>query len=126
MSARVRRNSHRASDERQPNGNRKGAGDMKSDMATAADLRRAGLITARGVEAATKKAAASGADVWLTDPAPRGAGRLAVRCRPNGARLLVYRYTRADGARDALALGPYDPQGLRGLDLSEARQQAGA
>lgn len=95
-------------------------------MATAADLKRPGLITARAVEGATKQAATSGADVWLTDPAPRGAGRLAVRCRPNGVRLLVYRYTRSDGTRDALALGPYDPQGLRGLDLSEARQQAGA
>lgn len=99
---------------------------MKSDTASAADLKRTGVITARAVEAATKQATASGADVWLTDPAPRGAGRLAVRCRPNGARLLVYRYTRSDGTRDALALGPYDPQGLRGLDLSEARMQAGA
>lgn len=92
---------------------------------TATATKVAGIVTARAIEAATVKAKASGADVWLTDPAPRGAGRLAIRCRPNGARLIVYRYTRADGTRDALALGSYDPTGTRGLDLTEARQQAG-
>lgn len=63
--------------------------------------------------------------MWLSDPAPRGAGRLAVRCRPNGARLLMFRHTLVDGTRDALALGVYDSTGLAGLDLSEARARVG-
>lgn len=87
---------------------------------------RPGIVTARRIEAATATARTSGRDVWLTDPAPRGAGRLAVRCRPNGSRLLVYRTTKSDGSRDALALGAYDASGIRGIDLSEARRRAGA
>jgi integrase len=83
------------------------------------------LITAREIEAAARKARASGKDVWLTDDAPRGSGRLAVRCRPNGSRLLVFRYTKPDGTRDALALGTYDAVGEHGLDLTEARRKAG-
>lgn len=83
------------------------------------------LITAKEIEAAARQARASGKDVWLTDPAPRGSGRLAVRCRPNGSRLLVFRYTKADGTRDALALGTYDAVGEHGLDLTEARRKSG-
>ena len=86
---------------------------------------RAGIITARQIEAASAKAKTTGKDEWLTDPAPRGAGRLGVRCRPSGARSVVYRYTRADGARDALVLGNYEATGVRGLDLGEARAKAG-
>lgn len=99
---------------------------MKSDTATATDKKRAGVITARQIEAASAEAQRTGRDVWVTDPAPRGAGRLLVRCRPNGARLLMYRYTGPDGRRDALALGAYDAAGLRGLDLTEARARVGA
>ncbi|MDP1649659.1 MAG: integrase family protein [Rubrivivax sp.] len=110
---------------------------MKSDLkrkATHADKEtapepangtRAGIITARQIEAAATKAKATGKDEWLTDPAARGAGRLGVRCRPSGARSVVYRFTKSDGTRDALVLGNYDPTGVRGLDLTEARDKAG-
>ena len=98
---------------------------MKSETAPPTDKSKAGIITARQIEAAAAKAKATGKDEWLTDPAPRGAGRLGVRCRPSGARAVVYRYTKADGTRDAWLLGNYDPTGVRGLDLTEARGKAG-
>ena len=91
----------------------------------AANGTRASIITARQIEAAAVKAKATGKDEWLTDPAPRGAGRLGVRCRPSGARSVVYRFTKADGTRDALVLGAYDATGRAGLDLTEARAKAG-
>lgn len=91
----------------------------------AANGTRASIITARQIEAAAVKAKATGKDEWLTDPAPRGAGRLGVRCRPSGARSVVYRFTKSDGTRDALVLGAYDATGRAGLDLTEARAKAG-
>ena len=98
---------------------------MKSETAPPADKSKAGIITARQIEAAAVKAKATGKDEWLTDPAPRGAGRLGVRCRPSGARSVVYRFTKSDGTRDALVLGAYDATGRTGLDLTEARSKAG-
>jgi integrase len=37
----------------------------------------------------------------------------------------MYRYTRADGTRDTLKVGDYDPQGVAGLTLHDAREKAG-
>lgn len=104
---------------------RKRASGDKETAPEPANGTRAGIITSRQIESAAAKAKATGKDEWLTDPAPRGAGRLGVRCRPSGARAVVYRYTKADGTRDALVLGSYDPTGVRGLDLTEARGKAG-
>lgn len=66
-----------------------------------------------------------GKDIWLTDPAPRGSGRLAARITPNEERLFYFRHFRSDGKRDNLPLGPYDPTGIAGLTLKAARARAG-
>ena len=86
---------------------------------------RGGVITAREIDVAASKARASRKDIWLTDPGVRGRGRFTIRCTPSGARICMYRYTRADGTRDTLRVGDYDPQGVAGLTLHEAREKAG-
>ena len=86
---------------------------------------RGGMITAREIDAATSKARSSRKDVWLTDPGVRGRGRFTIRCTPSGARICMYRYTCADGTRDILKVGDYDPHGVVGLTLHEAREKAG-
>lgn len=88
-------------------------------------LARGGVITAREIDVATSKARASRKDFWLTDPGVRGRGRFTIRCTPSGARICMYRYTRADGTRDTLRVGDYDPQGVAGLTLHQARERAG-
>ena len=85
---------------------------------------RGGVITAREIDVATSKARASRKDIWLTDPGVRGRGRFTIRCTPNGARICMYRYTRADGTRDTLRVGDYDPQGVAGFSLHQAREKA--
>jgi integrase len=86
---------------------------------------RGGVITAREIDVASSKARASGKDIWLTDPGVRGRGRFTIRCTPSGARICMYRYTRADGTRDTMRVGEYDPQGVQGLTLHQAREKAG-
>src|SRR5665213_2641768 len=85
-----------------------------------------GVITTREIEAGTNKAKVGGKDVWLTDPGARGQGRFTIRCTPSGARVCMYRHTRADGTRDVLKVGDYDPRGVSGMTLHEAREKAGA
>lgn len=86
---------------------------------------RGGVITAREIEAGTSKAKSGGRDVWLTDPGARGQGRFTIRCTPAGARVCMYRYTRVDGTRDILKVADYDPRGVTGMTLHEARERAG-
>jgi hypothetical protein len=86
---------------------------------------RNGVITAREIDAATSQANVRGKDVWLTDPGARGQGRFTIRCTPSGARVCMYRYTRPDGTRDILKVADYDPRGVAGMTLHEARQKAG-
>ena len=86
---------------------------------------RSGMVTAREIEAASNKAKADGKDVWLTDPGARGQGRFTVRCTAAGARVCMYRHTRADGTRDILKVADYDPRGVSGMTLHEAREKAG-
>ena len=86
---------------------------------------RGGVITAREIGAGTSKARAGGRDVWLTDPGARGQGRFTIRCTPAGARVCMYRYTRVDGTRDTLKVADYDPRGVTGMTLHEARERAG-
>ncbi len=83
------------------------------------------MVTAREIEAASGKAKSNGKDVWLTDPGARGQGRFTVRCTGAGARVCMYRHTRADGTRDVLKVADYDPRGVAGMTLHEARQKAG-
>ena len=108
------------------------ATETAADTTTATALRttrnkgaRGGVITAREIDAATSKARSSRKDVWLTDPGVRGRGRFTIRCTPSGARICMYRYTCADGTRDILKVGDYDPHGVVGLTLHEAREKAG-
>lgn len=86
---------------------------------------RGGVITAREIDVASSKARASRKDIWLTDPGVRGRGRFTIRCTPSGARICMYRYTLADGTRDTMRVGEYDPQGVVGLTLHQAREKAG-
>jgi integrase len=106
--------------------------EIETATATATALRtvqgkaaRGGVITAREIEAGTSKAKAGGRDVWLTDPGARGQGRFTIRCTPSGARVCMYRYTRVDGTRDILKVADYDPRGVTGMTLHEARERAG-
>jgi integrase len=108
------------------------ATETATDTAAATALRttrnkgaRGGVITAREIDVATSKARASRKDIWLTDPGVRGRGRFTIRCTPSGARICMYRYTRADGTRDTLRVGDYDAHGVAGLTLHEAREKAG-
>lgn len=86
---------------------------------------RAGVITAREIDAATSRARAGGNDIWLTDPGARGQGRFTIRCTPAGARVCMYRYTRRDGTRDIIKVADYDPRGVAGMTLHEARERSG-
>jgi integrase len=64
-------------------------------------------------------------DQWLSDGGLRGAGRLALRITKSGSRLFYYRYTRADGTRDALEIGAYHPKGAGGgRTLQQASDEA--
>ena len=46
-------------------------------------------------------------DVWIIETGTRGKGSLHGRITPRGERMFYYRYTRADGKRDTLLIGPY-------------------
>lgn len=61
---------------------------------------------------------------WLTDPAPRGAGTLAVKGVAHGA-VAFFRYIAPSGSRGAVKLGIIDLKGLDGLTLEEARAKVG-
>ncbi len=78
-----------------------------------------GTLTDKQITAKTDK------ETWLTESAPKGAGRFAVRLRPNGERLFYFRYTNAEGKRDRYPIGVYDPKGTNGLSLKEARAKSG-
>lgn len=103
---------------------------MKSETATPTDkpakaARSGGHIKAQQIRAATLEAERTGRDVWLTDPAPRGAGRFMVRCTPSGSRIFALRYTLPDGSRDTLRIGSYHPEGAEGgFTLEEGRKAA--
>lgn len=64
-------------------------------------------------------------DIWLTDEAPRGAGRFCARITPDGRRLFYFKYTSSTGKRKYIPLGVYDPTGKKGLRLTDARTKAG-
>ena len=64
-------------------------------------------------------------DIWITEDGPRGAGRFLARITRRGERAFYFRYTTSDGDRDTLSIGTYDPKGVAGLKLGEARAMAG-
>ena len=70
------------------------------------------------------QAAATAADIWITEHGPRGAGRFLGRITPRGERAFYFRYTTSNGSRDTLPVGIYDPKGRAGFKLSDARAKA--
>lgn len=62
---------------------------------------------------------------WLADDGRKGAGRLVAFGMKSGGVAFYFRYTKADGARDALPLGHHDPKGRDGLTLQKASDRAG-
>jgi integrase len=86
---------------------------------------KAALLTVKEIPSAVKRALQSGRDVWLTDTAARGKGRLVCRCTSAGSAILMYRYTAPDGSRHVIRIGNYDAEGRSGLTLERARDEAG-
>ncbi len=64
-----------------------------------------------------------GKDRWLSDGGSRGAGRLVARLTREGVGF-YYKYFGPDRRKRLLAIGPYDPQGVRGYSLVKARDRA--
>src|SRR5215469_7943881 len=64
-----------------------------------------------------------GKDQWISDGGSRGAGRLVARITRESVDF-YYQYFADDGRKRFLPLGPYDFQGVRGLALPKARDQA--
>lgn len=62
---------------------------------------------------------------WRSDRAPRGAGVLTFHASSAGFVSAYFRYTRPDGKRDDLPLGPYDEKGRQGSNLASLRERAG-
>ena len=62
----------------------------------------------------------TGADQWLNDGGPRGAGRLVARVRAAGISF-HFQYFSTDRKRRLITLGDYDRTGKRGLTLATAR-----
>ena len=79
-----------------------------------------GVITDRQMQATP-----TAGDIWITEDGPRGAGRFLARITRRGERAFYFRYTTSDGDRDTLSIGTYDPKGVAGLKLGEARAMAG-
>lgn len=97
------------------------------------------IWTVKSIEAAVKQAKQDKCDVWLTEAAPRGEGRLRLRARPNGHPLYYFRYVDAAGKQRQLNLdsyddaagkqrqldvGSHDESGRAGLTLGVARKRA--
>jgi integrase len=76
-------------------------------------------ITDKGMQAK-----ATGTDQWINSPFKRGAGVFVGRITRSGERLLYFRYTKQDGKRPFLAIGPYNPKGGKGLTLAQGYAKA--
>jgi integrase len=63
-------------------------------------------------------------EIWLIEDAPKGHGRFMARLHPTGECLFYFRYTDNSGKRPFLPLGAFDPRGVTGMTLKEARQRA--
>ncbi|WP_374401233.1 tyrosine-type recombinase/integrase [Niveibacterium sp.] len=62
---------------------------------------------------------------WLTDPGTKGTGRLTARITRGGAAAFYFRYNDAEGKQDRYPIGKYDPKGVHGFTLAQARAKAG-
>lgn len=63
---------------------------------------------------------------WVSGGSQHGVGTLAARRLSGGGICFYFRYTRPDKTRDALPIGIYDPDGLKGLKLQQAIDRASA
>jgi integrase len=72
------------------------------------------------------QARAGARDKWLIDDGARGAGRLVGRITPAGGRTFYFRYTRPDGERERLSIGPFEPRGdgRAAFTVQQARDKA--
>jgi len=57
------------------------------------------------------------------EKAQKGAGRLVVRRTKAGSVFFYFRYSTAKGTRDSFPLGSYDPKGINGITLIQARDR---
>lgn len=87
-------------------------------------------LTVAGIHSALKRASDEREDYWLPDGSGRGSGRLLLRATPSGGHW-YFRYTRPDGKRDTLSIGPYARPGRTKTEntgaaysLAEARTRA--
>jgi site-specific recombinase XerD len=81
-------------------------------------------LTAQGVRAL----AAGDSPQWITDPAPRGSGRLLLVVRPlreGGGKSWYFKYQR-DAGTDTLPIGPYaeEGDGVNAFTVKQARDRA--
>jgi hypothetical protein len=76
------------------------------------------MITTNGLKGKWR-----GKDRWLSDGGARNAGRLVARMRRDGISFL-YQYFCPDCRKRFFPLGPYDPDGTRGLTLPGARSRS--
>jgi integrase len=81
-------------------------------------------LSDRDIEQASARARRAGKEEWLSDPAPRGAGRLVVRCTAAGSKLAVFRYVPPAGGQALVEIGVLDTAGVRGKTLQQARERA--
>jgi len=61
----------------------------------------------------------------MTEKSHKGAGRFVVRKTESGNVIFYYRYVCENGSRDSYSLGYYDPKGINGMTLIQARDKAG-
>lgn len=72
------------------------------------------------------RARAQGGDVWITEKAARGEGRLEGRITPSGTRAFYFRYVASNGRRVRLPIGGYDADGdgAAAFTVQQARDKA--
>ena len=79
-----------------------------------------GILTDRQMQSK-----ATESNQWFIEDGPKGHGRFMGRITKSGDRFFYFRYTNSHGARVFYPLGAYDPRGVEGLTLAQARARAG-
>ena len=101
----------------------------KSIQAAVRDAKENAKANAKAIakaEKAGEKAELSAEGEWLSDGARgRGAGTLQFRATAGGEVFAYFRYVDSKGKQDRLRVGAYDPRGVDGLTLRQARDKAG-
>lgn len=63
-------------------------------------------------------------DQWKLEAFARGSGVFCGRITPSGERLFYFRYSDSAGRRPYYPIGPFCPDGLKGLTVAQARAEA--